>query len=60
MLTIRALAAEFADHRITAEALRTMSDTDSEARLTAFPGIGPRAVRGFLIIALDRDDVVLP
>jgi hypothetical protein len=32
---IRALAAEFADRGIAAEALRTMSDTDIEPRLTA-------------------------
>jgi DNA-3-methyladenine glycosylase II len=60
VLTIRALATEFANHQITDEALRTMSDTDIEAQLTTLPGIGPWTVHGFLIIALDRDDVVLP
>ena len=29
-------------------------------RLTAIPGIGPWTVQGFLIIALDRQDVILP
>ncbi len=58
--TIRALAAEFAEHRISDEALQGMSDAEIEARLTALPGIGPWTVHGFLIIALDRPDVVLP
>lgn len=58
--TIRTLAAEFADGRITDKQLRAMSDSEIEARLTALPGIGPWTVHGFLIIALDRDDVVLP
>ena len=58
--TIGALATEFTEQRISAEALREMSDADIETRLTAVPGIGPWTVHGFLIIALDRDDVVLP
>ncbi|MGO9961587.1 MAG: DNA-3-methyladenine glycosylase family protein [Solirubrobacteraceae bacterium] len=57
--TIRALAAEFTERRISAEALRGMSDAEIEAQLTEVPGIGPWTVHGFLIIALDRDDVVL-
>ncbi|HEX8918872.1 MAG TPA: DNA-3-methyladenine glycosylase 2 family protein, partial [Chloroflexota bacterium] len=31
-----------------------------ESQLTASPGIGPWTVQGFLIIALNRQDVVLP
>jgi len=58
--TIRALAAEFTAQRISVEALREMSDSEIEARLTTVPGIGPWTVHGFLIIALERDDVVLP
>ncbi len=58
--TIRALAAEFASQRIAEPRLRLMSDAEIEARLTAIPGIGPWTVHGFLIIALERDDVVLP
>jgi DNA-3-methyladenine glycosylase II len=54
------LAAEFTERRISAEALRGMSDAEIEAQLTEVPGIGPWTVHGFLIIALDRDDVVLP
>lgn len=58
--TIRAIAAEFAGGRLTEAALRAMSDAEIEARLTTIPGVGPWTVHGFLIIALDRDDVVLP
>lgn len=58
--TIRALAAEFAEGRISDETLRVMSDAEIEARLTAIPGIGPWTAQGFLIIGLDRADVVLP
>lgn len=58
--TIRTLGAEFADGRITDSELRAMSDSEIESRLTALPGIGPWTVHGVLIIALDRDDVVLP
>lgn len=58
--TMRALAAEFNSHRITEPALDAMSDAEIEARLTAIPGVGPWTVHGFLIIALERDDVVLP
>jgi DNA-3-methyladenine glycosylase II len=58
--TIRRLAAEFADGRITDKTLHAMSDDEVQARLTALPGIGPWTVHGFLIIALERDDIVLP
>jgi DNA-3-methyladenine glycosylase II len=58
--TIRAIAAEFASERITEPLLRAMSDAEIEDRLTAISGVGPWTVHGFLIIALERDDVVLP
>ena len=58
--TLKTLAGEFVAGRITAEGLATMSDAEVEARLTAIPGVGPWTVHGFLIIALDRSDVVLP
>lgn len=58
--TIYALATEFAEHRITDETLRQMSDAEIEAQLTAISGVGSWTVHGFLIIALDRQDVVLP
>jgi hypothetical protein len=39
--------------------LRQFSDEEIEAALTAIRGIGPWRVHGFVIIALDRPDVVL-
>jgi DNA-3-methyladenine glycosylase II len=36
-----------------------MSDTEVEAVLTEIPGIGPWTARGFLIVGLDRPDVLL-
>jgi DNA-3-methyladenine glycosylase II len=58
--TLRELARQFADGRLSAAELERSSDKDIEARLTAIPGIGPWTVHGFLIIALAREDVVLP
>jgi len=39
--------------------LETMTDEEIEATLTAVPGIGPWTAHGFLIVALDRPDVLL-
>lgn len=58
--TLRAVAEEFVAGRLSDEQLRHLSDEEIEARLTAIPGIGPWTVQGFLILALDRQDVVLP
>jgi DNA-3-methyladenine glycosylase II len=58
--TLRAVAEEFVAGRLSDEQLRHLSDEEIEARLTAIAGIGPWTVQGFLIIALDRQDVVLP
>ena len=58
--TLRAVAQEFVAGRLSDEQLRHLSDEEIEARLTAIPGIGLWTVQGFLIIALDRQDVVLP
>jgi DNA-3-methyladenine glycosylase II len=58
--TLRAAAEAFVAGGLSDEQLRRMSDEEIEARLTAIPGIGPWTVQGFLIIALDRQDVVLP
>ncbi len=57
--TLRALAGRFATGELSDETLQQSSDEEIEAALTAIPGIGPWTVRGFLIIALDRPDVVL-
>ena len=58
--TLHAVAAQFADGSLREEDLRDLSDEEIEVRLTRIPGVGPWTVHGFLIIALDRTDVVLP
>jgi DNA-3-methyladenine glycosylase II len=58
--TLRALAERFVDGRLGDQALARMSDEEIEAVLTEVPGIGPWTAHGFLIIALDRPDVLLP
>lgn len=57
--TLRALAERFVDGRLSDSALAKMTDEDIEAALTAVPGIGPWTAHGFLIVALDRPDVML-
>ena len=58
--TLRELAGQFASGRLSDAGLARLSDDEIEARLTAIPGIGSWTVHGFLIIALNRPDVVLP
>lgn len=58
--TLRAVATRFADGSLREADLHQLSDHDIEVHLTAIPGIGPWTVHGFLIIALNRADVVLP
>jgi DNA-3-methyladenine glycosylase II len=57
--TLRALAERFVDGRLDEESLTRMSDEEVEAALTEVPGIGPWTAHGFLIVALDRPDVLL-
>ncbi len=57
--TLRALAERFASGELSDQTFLQSSDEEIEAALTAIPGIGPWTVHGFLIIALDRPDVVL-
>ena len=57
--TLRALAERFADGRLSDEALTRMTDDEIEAELEEVPGIGPWTAHGFLIVALDRPDVLL-
>src|ERR1700716_264911 len=57
--TLRALADRFVDGELSDEALARMTDDEIEAELTDVPGIGPWTAHGFLIVALDRPDVVL-
>jgi DNA-3-methyladenine glycosylase II len=57
--TLRALAERFVDGRLSDEALSRMSDEEVEAALTEVSGIGSWTAHGFLIVALDRPDVLL-
>lgn len=57
--TLRELAQRFVDGRLSDEALALMSDDEVEAALTDVPGIGPWTARGFLLVGLDRPDVLL-
>jgi len=57
--TLRALAEQFVDGRLSDEALSRMTDEEVEATLTQVPGIGLWTARGFLLVALDRPDVFL-
>jgi DNA-3-methyladenine glycosylase II len=58
--TLRDLAGRMTDGRLDQDALSTLPDEEVMAELTAIPGIGPWTVQGALLIALGREDVVLP
>ena len=58
--TLRDLAQRLTDGRLNVEVLSNMPDDELMAELTAIPGIGPWTVQGALIIALQRENVVLP
>jgi DNA-3-methyladenine glycosylase II len=58
--TLRDLAERLTDGRLNPEALSGLPDDELMAELTVIPGIGPWTVQGALIIALGREDVVLP
>ena len=58
--TLRALAKKFVGEHLNLAKLKKLSDDEIMALLTTVSGVGPWTVQGFLIIALDRTDVVLP
>jgi DNA-3-methyladenine glycosylase II len=58
--TLRDLAQRMTDGRLDAGKLATLTDDELIAALTQVPGVGPWTAQGALIIALGRDDVVLP
>jgi DNA-3-methyladenine glycosylase II len=58
--TLRDLAERLSDGRLDQDVLSSLPDDELMAQLTAIPGIGPWTVQGALIIALQREDVVLP
>lgn len=57
--TLVDLAERFVDGRLGDGALAAMSDEEVEAALTEVPGIGPWTAHGFLLVGLDRPDVLL-
>ena len=58
--TLRDLAERLTDGRLDQHVLSTLPDDELLADLTAIPGIGPWTVQGAMLIALRREDVVLP
>jgi DNA-3-methyladenine glycosylase II len=58
--TLRDLAGRLTDGRLDLDVLSGLPDEELMAELTAIPGIGPWTVQGALIVALRREDVVLP
>jgi len=58
--TLRDLAERLTDGRLNPDVLDSLPDEELIAELTAIPGIGPWTAQGALIIALQREDVVLP
>jgi DNA-3-methyladenine glycosylase II len=58
--TLRDLAERMTDGRLDPDTLVTLPDDELLAELTAIPGIGPWTVQGALLVALRREDVVLP
>ena len=58
--TLRDLAARLSDGRLREDALAALPDDDFIAALTAVSGIGPWTAQGVLLVALRREDVVLP
>ena len=58
--TLRDLAERFSDGRLDLEQLSKLPDDEFIAELTAVPGIGPWTAQGALLVALRREDVVLP
>ena len=58
--TLRDLAERLSDGRLDEDVLTSLPDDELMAELTAISGIGPWTVQGALLIALQREDVVLP
>jgi DNA-3-methyladenine glycosylase II len=58
--TMRDLAQRLSDGRLNEDTLAALPDDDFIASLTAISGIGPWTAQGILLVALQREDVVLP
>ena len=58
--TLRDLAKRLTDGQLDQDELSVLPDDELMAELTAISGIGPWTVQGAMLIALQREDVVLP
>jgi len=58
--TLRDLAERMSDGRLDPKVLSGLPDDEIMAELIAIPGIGPWTVQGALLLALGREDVVVP
>jgi len=58
--TLRDLAQHLSDGRLDPDRLSALADDEVITALTAISGIGPWTAQGALILALRREDVVLP
>jgi DNA-3-methyladenine glycosylase II len=58
--TLRDLAGRLSDGRLDPAVLASLPDDELIAVLTEIPGIGPWTVQGAMIVALGREDIVLP
>jgi DNA-3-methyladenine glycosylase II len=58
--TLRDLAERLSDGRLSQDTLSSLPDEELLAELTSIPGIGPWTVQGAMLVALGREDVVLP
>jgi DNA-3-methyladenine glycosylase II len=58
--TLRDLAERLTDGRLNVKRLSKLPDEDFITALVAVPGIGPWTAQGALLVALRREDVVLP
>ena len=58
--TLRDLAERLTDGRLDQGVLSALPDDELMAELTAISGIGPWTVQGAMLVALRREDVVLP
>src|SRR6202008_2281219 len=58
--TLRDLAERLSDGRLNQDTLSGLPDEELIAELTTIPGIGPWTVQGAMLVALGREDVVLP
>jgi DNA-3-methyladenine glycosylase II len=58
--TLRDLAEQLSDGRLDPDILSQLPDDEVIAALTTISGIGPWTAQGALILALQREDVVLP